>query len=119
LEETLSLAERFLAGDQSGILLSIRATFDARERKELRSLITEARRVIGTRAETFSLPHEERDARRVLDGHLVQTWSSLEDTRPKRLGGYGAMDPAAAAQLDPLVDRLIDLVNAMRDEVLK
>jgi hypothetical protein len=46
-------------------------------------------------------------------------WSSLEDTRPKRLGGYGPMDPTAAASLDPLIGRLIDLVNAMRDEVLR
>lgn len=118
LEETLFLAEDLLTWDRSGALLSIRATFDAAERRHLRSLITEARLVIATVAETFALPHQERDARRVLDGQLVQSWSSLEETRPRRLEGYGAMDPTAAALLDPCVGRLIDLVNAMRDEVL-
>lgn len=118
LEETLFHAEHLLAGDQLGILLSVRATFDALERRHLRSLITEARLMIATLAETFALPHQERDARRVLDGQLVQSWSSLEGTRPRRLEGYGPMDPAAAALLDPCIGRLIDLVNAMRDEVL-
>ena len=101
-----------------GILLSVRSAFDTLERGHLRSLITEARLAIAALAETFSLPHQERDARRVLDGDLVQIWSSLEDTRPRRLEGYGPMDPMAAALLDPCIDRLIDLVNAMRDEVL-
>jgi hypothetical protein len=119
LEELLSLMEYFLAGDQPGILLTIRATFDTHEQEGLRSLMSEARRTIRAVAETFALPHQERSARRVLDGHLVQMWSSLEDTRPKRLGGYGPMDPTAAASLDPLIGRLIDLVNAMRDEVLR
>ena len=118
LEATLFRAEHLLAGDQLGILLSVRATFDTLERRHLRSLITEARLTITTLAETFSLPHEERDARRELDGRLVQIWSSLEDTRPRRLEGYGPMDPAAAALLDPRIGQLIDLVNAMRDEVL-
>jgi hypothetical protein len=119
LEETLFLAERLIGEDQRGMLLSICGEFHTLEQQHLQSLVAEARAVIASVAHDFSLPHEERNARRILDGHLVQIWSSLEDTRPRRLNGYGPVDAAAAAHLDPLIDKLIDLVNAMRDEVLR
>lgn len=50
---------------------------------------------------------------------LARMWSSREETRSMRLGGYTPVDRAAVSSLGLLIGRLIDLVNAMRDEVLR
>ncbi len=37
-------------------------------------------------------------------------WCDLEDVRPKKLGGYGPVNPQVYPVLDPPIQRLIQLV---------
>jgi hypothetical protein len=83
----------------------------------LNALSDEARAAIEGLARQFGLPASKESVRRILQGTLSVMWADLEDTRPEKLRGYGPVDPSAAAELAPVIDRLIALVQAMQSAI--
>jgi hypothetical protein len=52
-----------------------------------------------------------------LNAVLVQMLVLEEELRPRRLAAYGDVDPEAAMLLDEHVQRLVDLTNALGDDL--
>ena len=80
----------------------------------LRALSEQAGSELKRFAMLLGLSPSKESVRRILEATLSVMWADLEDTRPEKLRGYGAVDPAVAAQLGPIIDRLIGLVQAMQ-----
>ncbi len=119
VEQALFLIEDLAAGDQIGAIVATRTDLDAERRARIEEIIQAARGEIAALAQTFGLPHHERDGRQIIQGHLSELWADLEDTRPAKLGRYGAVDPALVPLLDPPIVRLIACIEAIRAEVLR
>ncbi len=110
LEERLSDIERVIVEDEEGVLYRRTARFSPEQREKMDKLIRAMRGQIRRAAVRFHLPQEEQDAARAIVGKLMLSWESLEDSRPRKLGAYGTVDPALKETLDPILQELIRLL---------
>ena len=83
---------------------------DAAQRTALLQLTQQIRQEIAQLAADFDLPVAEEDMQRGMMAEFTLLWCDLEDVRPKKLGGYGAVHPQEYPALDPPIQRLIQLV---------
>ncbi len=120
LEERLATVRRLMDEDAFGRLYRRdRAPFSAEQRVRMEALIDEIRAEIARVADTFHLQSEEQDAARRISGLLGITWEGLGDVRVERLGGLGDVDPVLHDLLDPSVDRLMQLVLELKEDVTR
>ena len=110
LEERLAHIERVMNEDEEGVLYRRVARFSPDQRAKMDKLIAAMRGQIRRAAERFYLPQEEQDAAREIVGKLTLSWEGLEDSRPRKLGAYGNVDPALKETLDPILQELIRLL---------
>ena len=111
LEERLAIMTRLMDEDERGRLYRRdRARLSAEQRAGMEALIVEIRAEIARVADTFHLASEEQDSARRIVGLLGITWEGLGDVRAGRLRGLGDVDPTLREQLNPSVERLMDLV---------
>ncbi len=82
----------------------------AAQRTALLQLTQQIREEIAQLAADFDLPVAEEDMQRGMMAEFSLLWCDLEDARPKKLSGYGAVHPQAYPALDPPIQRLIQLV---------
>ena len=116
LEERLAIIGRLMDQDERGRLYRRdRAPYSAKQRARMEALIVEIRAEIAHIADTFGLASEEQDAARRIVGLLGITWEGLGDVRTGRLRGLGDVDPALREQLNPSVERLMDLVLDLQE----
>jgi hypothetical protein len=115
LEERLKRIEQVIDADEEGILYRRVARISPAEREKMRALLMAMREQIRRAAEQFHLRKEEQNAAREIVGTLSLAWESLEDARPRKLGAYGAVDPALKDTLDPILQQLIRLLFELED----
>ncbi len=116
LEERLAIIARLMDEDERGRLYGRdRARFSAEQRARMEALIVEIRAEIARVADTFRLASEEQDSARRIVGLLGITWEGLGDVRAGRLRGLGDVDPALREQLNPSIERLMDLVLDLQE----
>ena len=113
LEVTLDDIDTLLERDRDGILYAVRTRIPVERTEELTRLSAEARALLTDLARKYQLQKQERDGARTISAQLSSRWESLEDTRPRKLRAYGPVDPALVPELDPPMERLIQLVLAM------
>lgn len=99
--------ERLLTVSATTRLVRIENDLTLQERNEIARQVKELRRRIDELAEQWNLAAEVINVRRHLIGLLSIEWADLTDVRPHALRRNGPVDPAAAAQLQPVVDDLI------------
>jgi len=116
LERALLDVESLCSDDtneQTGILLRRSNPLTPSQRTELATQLAEARRGLGLLAEQFALPTQVEDEARAARSKLVISWATLEDIKSRKLGRYGKVSAALEEDLDPQINRLIEVVNAM------
>lgn len=106
------LEERLTGAQASPQLALTRFTNppDAAQRRALLQLTQQIREEIAQLAADFDLPVTEEDTLRGMMAEFSLLWCDLEDVRPQKLSGYGAVHPQAYPALDPPIQRLIQLV---------
>ncbi len=110
LEERLAQIERVANEDDEGVLYRRTAHFSLEQREKMDELILAMRGQIRRAAVRFRLPQEEQDAVSEIVAKLDLAWESLEDSRPRKLGAYGNVDPGLKETLDPILQELIRLL---------
>ena len=116
LEERLAIMARLMDEDERGRLYRRdRAPYSAEQRARIEAVVREIRAEIARVADTFGLASEEQDAARRIVGLLGITWEGLGDVRTGRLRGLGDVDPALREQLNPSIERLMDLVLDLQE----
>jgi hypothetical protein len=86
------------------------------QRSALLQLARQVREEVAKLASDYQFVAREQHYARTIMAEFSLLWSDLEDARPHKLGGYGAINPQAHTILGPRLQRLIDLVLAI-DEV--
>ncbi len=101
LERYLYDVSTLLSGEApSGEMFAIRDDLTGEQKKAVLALVAQAREHIRILRDRFKLEMQQEDLRRRLMGHFSIFWSILEDSRARKLRGFGDVSPDLAAQLD-------------------
>jgi len=68
------------------------------EKEEIRAQLLQLQELIASLVRRYELEPAKKNLRRILASDASQIWIALEDSRPVRIRGYGAM-PTSTAQL--------------------
>jgi hypothetical protein len=83
---------------------------------QVRRLIEEAREAAGAVRDGMRLPPDRGPTLRRRVAAAAEVWAvRVEDLRVSRLKAYGDVHPGLAARLDPLLDRLRQILLALAD----
>jgi hypothetical protein len=115
LDHRLSEAAALLAGRcHEGVMFEITSDLTPEQTETLLALISEARSHIRSLRDRLGLAVQYQDIRRWLVSSFGILWTILEDSHAAKLRGFGGVSPDLAAQLDPELDRLIEIVNRVK-----
>ena len=118
LEERLSAIGDMLDRDDGGTMYRrARPGMTPEQAGSIAALLAEIRRRIDDVAATFRLSSEDRDAKATIVALLAMSWQNLGEIDSRGMRAYGEVDPALPGLLDPMVQRLMDLVRALEDVV--
>jgi hypothetical protein len=115
LERSLDEIERLLDSPPTGITYTTEVDFDPPTIQRIRETCRETRGQIADIAAAFELPQHRWDGRRMIVAEMSVAWIDLEDMRPPKLRRYGTVDPDLNETLAPRLERLMELVLAMRE----
>jgi len=110
LEECLRQAQAWLPGaDETGLLYHRSLRLSQEQREVAARIIAMALDEIAQVSREFDLKPSQDDLAAVIGAGMSLMWADLVDTRSTKLNRFGAVDPRLAQQLDPHLDRLIEL----------
>ena len=114
LERSLDEIERLLDSPPAGLTYAIEVDFRPATARQIRERCRDIRGEIAEIVTAFELSQRRWDGRRMIDAEMSAAWSNLEELRLPGLRRYGAVDPALTETLVPRLERLINLVLALR-----
>ena len=84
------------------------------EREQIMASLLQLQTLIVSFVRKYGLQPSKKDLRRVLASDVSQIWLTLEDTRPARIRGYGAMPISSAESLETDLQQLLRVANRLR-----
>lgn len=114
LNKTLRDMEEALARpDGEDVLFAWKNRLPREEQERARALAKDLRAELGRLAGVHGIAPELEDPMREILGRLHIEWVGLQDSRAAAMKRYGAVDPDAGVALDPALESLADLVDAL------
>ncbi len=111
LEERLATVRRLLLeGEEGRLYRRRRPSITADREARMLALIEDAVAEIAAAADRWRVPRVEQDAAARIGGILAIAWQGIGEALASNLRGFGEVDPVLAAELDPSIERLMDLV---------
>lgn len=107
-----------LSGPRQGTLLEFTGKLSAEEGEVLLDRLALGRQVVKELVEQFGLEKVPVDLRSRLTASLTYLWTVLVDARSEGLKNYGAVSEGLSRVLDPKLDLLTKLVQAMKRQIL-
>ena len=118
LDRCLYDVEQLLSGDSPrGEMFEVINDLTEDQRDKVLSLVNEGRNEIRISREQFNLEVKSEFLHQWLAGHFSIFWTILEDSRAAKLEGFGGVSAALATELDPKIDSLVSIVNAIKSVV--
>ncbi len=105
----------FYTNTSNFILYSVKNTIDSERKQRILTVIDSMLNEISQIKEEFSLESEEQSIRQKILGQLNEIWTTLLDTRPESLVGYGTMSDSDEQLLNQVTTKLL----CMTDEIYK
>lgn len=84
------------------------------EREQARAGLLQLQTLIASFVRKYDLQPSKRNLRRILASDVSQIWVALEDSRPARIRGYGAMPISSAESLEADLQELLLVANRLR-----
>jgi hypothetical protein len=104
-EKALRLVDRLLSdGDEIGILYYRKSYLDIQARERIRNKIAVTLVELKGFTEKLGLLPTEKNLESIIMTEMSISWESLEESRSKRLRGYGNISPQAMEIIDPAID---------------
>jgi hypothetical protein len=94
------------------ILYSIRNNISSEARIKVISIVNSMLDEIRQMKENFILESEEKSLRSNILGHLQAIWTTLQDSRPEKMSGYGTFSELDKELLGP---RILNLLTMLED----
>ena len=87
------------------------------ERTELKEALRELQVLTASVARACGLDKRQKNLRRTIVAELSQIWTILEDSRPHKMKGMGAVPAELAQSLDRDLDQMLELLERCRHTV--
>ncbi|NOY36391.1 MAG: hypothetical protein GXO83_02325 [Chlorobi bacterium] len=105
-----------LQRQKTGHIVSVQKTFSAEERKEkirlLEKLLEANRRFFsGLDLKPSAYPEDQ-----VFRSDIAWLWTIINDSRTKRLKGYGKLDRETSAAIDEKISELLDIIAEIEQD---
>ncbi len=84
------------------------------ERGQIRASLLQLQALIASFVGKYDLQPSKKNLRRILAADVSQIWVALEDSRPARIRGYGAMPISSAESLEADLQELLLVANRLR-----
>jgi hypothetical protein len=84
------------------------------EREQVRAALLQLQTLIASLVRKYDLQPSKKNLRRILASDVSQIWISLEDIRPARIRGYGAMPVSSAEALEADLQEMLLLADRLR-----
>jgi len=85
-----------------------------REREHIRTWLRELQALIARLVDKYHLQPAKKNLRRILASDVSQIWVTLEDCRPARIWGYGAMSASSAELMEADLQEMLRIANRLR-----
>ncbi|MCM8756958.1 MAG: hypothetical protein NC823_00570 [Candidatus Omnitrophica bacterium] len=108
LDEMLCEFDRIAAGQETrSIMYAEKNSLSAKQKAQLRGIMTTMREIIRQIKERLSLETEEVNLANRIWSSASAFWEVLIETKSERLKGYGTITPSLADFINPKIDELI------------
>jgi hypothetical protein len=84
------------------------------EKAEIRAQLLHLQELIASLVRKYDLEPSKKNLRRILASDVSQIWISLEDSRPARIRGYGAMPASTADALEADLQVMLGIAHRLR-----
>jgi len=84
------------------------------EREQIGARLLQLQALIASFVRKYDLQPSKKNVRRILASDVSQIWVALEDSRPARIQGYGALAISSAASLEADVQKLLLVTSKLR-----
>jgi hypothetical protein len=84
------------------------------EKEEIRAQLLQLQELIASLVRKYELEPSKKNLRRILASDVSQIWISLEDSRPARIRGYGAMPTSTAEALEADLQEMLQIAHRLR-----
>jgi hypothetical protein len=84
------------------------------ELEQVRAGLLRLQALIAALVRKYDLQPSRKNLRRILAADVSQIWVALEDSRPARIRGYGAMPISSAESLEADLQELLLVANRLR-----
>jgi hypothetical protein len=112
--------EQLVSGDAlRGEMFEVKNDLTEQQKEKMLGLLNEGRREIRISRDHFRLEVQREDAHRLIAGQLSIFWTILEDSYASKLEGFGGVSPGLATELNPKIDSLVRIVNALKSVVIE
>jgi len=92
----------------------IEGSVTADEKEEVRKQLLQLQELIVSLVRKYELEPSKKNLRRILASDVSQIWISLEDSRPARIRGYGAMPTSTAEALEADLQEMLQIAHRLR-----
>lgn len=84
------------------------------EKEEIKGQLLRLQELIASLVRKYELEPSKKNLRRILASDVSQIWISLEDSRPARIRGYGAMPVSTAEALEADLQEMLRIAHRLR-----
>jgi len=84
------------------------------EKQEIRARLLQLQELIASLVQKYEIEPSKKNVRRILASEVSQIWVCLEDSRPARIRGYGAMPASTAEALEADLGEMLRIANRLR-----
>ena len=92
----------------------IEGSVNESESEQARASLLQLQALIASFVRKYDLQPSKKNLRRILAADVSQIWVALEDSRPVRIRGYGAMPISSAESLEADLQEMLLLANRLR-----
>jgi hypothetical protein len=93
---------------------TIEGSVTENEREQIETALLELQALIRSLVRKRDLHPSKKNLRRILASDVSQIWVALEDSRPTRIRGYGAMPASTAESLEADLQEMLLLAHRLR-----
>lgn len=84
------------------------------EKREIRARLLQLQELIASLVQKYEIEPSKKNLRRILASEVSQIWVCLEDSRPVRIRGYGAMPASTSDALERDLQEMLRIANRLR-----
>jgi hypothetical protein len=93
---------------------SVEGSISENEKPEIKARLLQLQELIAALVQKYDLDPCKKNLRRILASEISQIWICLEDSRPVRIRGYGAMPTSTADTLEADLQEMLQIANRLR-----